>query len=103
MKTYCISINGQKAVDRAREICKGFCYRKFCELGYIEIVVDEPGTYKGRPNKWVDISYIENLQNVDQLVIALPNIGFFGCYAVIAEETLVGSTIHQKEIMSLTL
>lgn len=88
--SYCVSINGQKAVDVGYKFCNGKCYRGIYNhkkrLGQLEVVIDSPGEYKGRPNKWVDISWIENTKTLETVKKLLPKLGFSGCYAIVTKD-----------------
>lgn len=71
MKQFNIAINGQKAVDAARAFIGTACYRGIYNHGkriaQVEIVIDEPGTYKGNSNKWVDVTIL-NQKNIEMVV-----------------------------------
>lgn len=82
---YCILINGYKAVNVARRFCSGYCYRNLSTFGQIEITEDEEGIYNGLPRKWVDVSYIQNGNNIPEVLGELSKIGFKGEAALISE------------------
>lgn len=89
-KQYTISVNGKKAVDIASHINSGKCYSALKIngqfAGQIEVTIDDDGMYNGRPNKWVDISFIPS-EMVFSVIAWLTNNGFSGCFAYIAEES----------------
>jgi len=91
---YVIAINGQTAVDAGYTFCNGYCYRQLTVDGkfiaQIEVVVDEPGTYNGNPNKWVDAAYIKTGKDVEKALSALASIGFSGCPCLISKCTVSG-------------
>ena len=100
---YTISINGQKAVDAAREILGRHC-TKLIKLvdedasGQMEIVLDSDDVYNGYIQKWVDISYIDTREEADAIIANLPAMGFGGCEAELLLETMHGSYSDQAEI-----
>lgn len=101
MKQFNIAINGQKAVDAARAFIKNACYRGLYNHGkriaQVEIVIDEPGTYKGNPNKWVDVTIL-NQKNIENVVNQLSRIGFNGCPCVVQAETVTGCLINSVDL-----
>ena len=100
-KYFVIALNGQKAVDAAKKILQNRCYCSICNgLAQIEIVIDEPGTYNGRVNKWVDCSYILNLENVQSVLEWLADSGFGGCDYIVCECEQNGCTCNEHEINS---
>lgn len=86
---YYIAVNGQKAVDLARKIIGNKCYLALMPNGkwltQIEVVIDEPGNYNGKPNKWVDFSFI-NPEDIETVIKWLKENGFSGCFAYMANE-----------------
>lgn len=105
-KTFCISINGQRAVDLGYAIQNGYCYSAIYDsstkIGQLEVVIDEPGIYKGRTNKWVDVSYIEQ-DNVDVALSILSRMGFKGCHALIIEEIDDGKYFEQNTLCGVII
>lgn len=88
-KHYCISVNGQKAVDAARAFIGPRCYRQI-EIGgtfaaQAEIVIDSDGEYHGYTNKWVDFSFVPAAM-VPAVFSWLENNGFSGCLATFNPE-----------------
>lgn len=98
-KSYLISINGQRAVDVGYNIQKNHCYKSF-SFGQLEVVLDDEDMYNNFPQKWVDISFI---QNVDIALDALAKLGFVGCPAIISEEIIDGCIAHDKEICGVII
>ena len=88
-KKYCISVNGERAVKLGYEFTAGKCYRAVMInnrfSGQLEVVIDNEGTYNGRPNKWISISYIP-VNMVVQVIAWLEDNGFSHCFATIQEE-----------------
>lgn len=103
--TYTISINGQKAVDTARKIQKNHCYKRLFKngkyLAQMEIVLDDDGVYNGKPNKWVDVSYISTYENVFKTIQLLIKLGFNDCFCFLAEESEEDN--HYRELFTFTL
>lgn len=101
MEQFNIAINGQKAVDVARAFVGPACYRGIYNHGkriaQAEIVIDEPGTYKGHPNKWVDVTIPEQ-QNVESVIKQLSRIGFAGCPCMVQAETVTGCWIDSVDL-----
>lgn len=106
MKQFNIAINGQKAVDVARAFIGPVCYRGIYNHGkriaQVEVVVDEPGTYKGNPNKWVDVTIL-NQKNIEIVVNQLSRIGFKGCPCVVQTETVTGCLINSVDLCCFIL
>lgn len=101
MKQFNIAINGQKAVDAARAFIGPACYRGIYNHGekiaQIEVVVDEPGTYKGNTNKWVDVT-IPKQRHVENVVKQLFRLGFKGCPCMVQVETVTGCYINSTDL-----
>lgn len=96
---FVISINGQRAVSAAYALCNGKCYTHTPgHIAQIEVVIDEPGTYNGIPQKWVDASYIKSGKDVIRTLDALKVMGFGGCPCVVQHCTLCGSLEKQTEL-----
>lgn len=93
MKQFNIAINGQKAVDVARAFVGSGCYRGIYNHGkkiaQVEVVIDDTGTYNGNPNKWVDVTVLEQKQ-IETVVKQLFRLGFAGCPCIVQEEILIG-------------
>ena len=104
--SYCISINGQRAVDLGYKFQNGSCYRGIYNhgkrLGQLEVVIDEPGEYNGYSEKWVDVSYIEH-KNIDAVLKQLKRLGFSGCFAVLSESHENNGYCTEKTIKEFTL
>ena len=97
-KTYCININGQKAIDAAKKIIGNYCYKNLGELGQVEIVLDSEETYNGLTQKWVAVSYIQTINNVQNALNYLRNNGFLGCIVTVSVDDLEGcfaDTAHE--------
>lgn len=98
---YVISINGQKAVDSAKKLTRGYCYTGLynhsVKLGQVEITIDDDGFYKGIPNKWVDVSYISH-KNINLALLELSRKGFKGCPAMISKCKLHGCVEEVEEL-----
>lgn len=105
-KTFCISINGQKAVDLGYAIQNGNCYAQIwngsISIGQLEVVIDEPGVYNGFPKKWVDVSFIKH-ENVELAMSMLRRLGFSRCPAVIIEEIDDGNFFNQNELCGVII
>lgn len=101
MKQFNIAINGQKAVDVARAFIGPVCYRGIYNHGkriaQVEVVVDEPGTYKGLPNKWVDVTDL-NRRDIETVVNQLSRLGFSGCPCMIQSETVTGCLVNSTDL-----
>jgi hypothetical protein len=101
--SYTVSINGQRAVNRAYEIIGNHCYTGIyinsVRVAQMEVVLDEEGEYNGWLIKWVDVSYI-NETNIDAVICELSNMGFSGCKAVLMEDRYdgYGCICKQKEV-----
>lgn len=101
--TYTVSINGQRAVNRAYEINNGHCYTGIYinseRVAQMEVVLDEDGTYNGWAVKWVDVSYVKP-SDVENVIAELSRMGFGGCKAVLMEDHIEEDSyiIQQKEI-----
>lgn len=97
MKTYVsLSLYGQKAVDWAYAIQNGKCYAHILgengrKIAQMEVVIDQPGTYNGLEQKWVDVTILD--KNPQTVVRKLAEIGFAGCWALIALEQECGGFI----------
>jgi hypothetical protein len=93
MKQFNIAINGQRAVDAAYAFIRTRCYRGIYNHGekiaQVEVVIDDPGTYNGNPNKWVDVTVLEQKQ-IETVVKQLSRLGFMGCPCIVQEESLIG-------------
>lgn len=92
-RRYVIEVNGQKAVDAARDFIGARCYRQL-QIGgafaaQVEVVIDEPGDYNGYANKWVAFSFIPAAM-VPAVFAWLENNGFSGCLASLANEDADG-------------
>lgn len=93
-KQYCISVNGQQAVNAAAKLIGNRCYMpvksdeieyKDLYIGQLEIVLDDDRIYNGLPCKWVSLSFIPS-ENIIPAVIWLKNHGFENCHADIVQE-----------------
>lgn len=88
-KKYCISVNGQKAVNIAKELQQGKCYKVIESNGefaaQMEIVLDDDTIYNGYVSKWVSFSFIP-CDMVSPVISWLQENGFSLCNAVISEE-----------------
>lgn len=85
---YCISVNGQCAVNQAKKIIGNKCYQPIFQnsfIGQIEITIDEPGEYNGLPKKWVSISFIPH-NKIDKVISWLQDNGFSDMLSVIQQE-----------------
>lgn len=105
-KQMCVMINGARAVELAHRFIGDFCYRGVYEhekrLAQMEVVIDEEGDYKGKPNKWVSVIII-NLNDVERTINQLCRLGFEGCLAYIAEETITGCFIEEDFLCGIIL
>lgn len=101
MQQFNIAVNGQKAVDAARAFIGPVCYRGIYNhgkrLAQVEIVVDEPGTYKGLPNKWVDVTVL-NQRDIEGVVSQLSRLGFSGCPCMIQGENVMGCLVNSTDL-----
>ena len=93
MKQFNIAINGQKAVNSARSFignacCKGI-YNHGKRIAQVEVVIDDDGSYNGSPNKWVDVTVLEQKQ-IGTVVNQLSRLGFSGCPCIIQVENVSG-------------
>lgn len=88
-KKYHIEINGQKAVDMAYAILNSKCYSVIHINGsfaaQMEVAIDEPGMYNGRPNKWVSFGYIP-YEMIEKVINWLSENGFSGFFTIIQQE-----------------
>lgn len=99
MTYYTISINGQKAVDVGYRITAGRCYKRLENgIAQLEVVVDDPGTYNGNPNKWVDVSYIKTGSDVEKVINILAKLGFSGCPCLVTKDTASGCYVKSAEL-----
>ena len=101
MKQFNIAINGQKAVDTARAFigdscCKGI-YNHGKRIGKVEVVIDDDGSYNGNPNKWVDVTVLEQ-KHIETVVKQLPRLGFSGCPCIIQIENISGCYAVAKDL-----
>lgn len=106
MQQFNIAVNGQKAVDAARAFIGPACYRGIYNhgkrLAQVEIVVDEPGTYKGLPNKWVDVTVL-NQCDIEGVVSQLSRLGFSGCPCMIQAENVLGCLVNSTDLCCFIL
>ena len=104
--TYCLSFNGQNAVDIGYKFQNGSCYRPIYNHGkmiaQLEVVIDEEGTYNGFPCKWVEVSYI-NQKDINAVISQLAKIGFKNQIAWLDEEEIKGSMAYQKLICGVKI
>ena len=102
----CVMVHGQKAVDLARQYIGNKCYSGVYVNGewiaQAEVTVDDDGYYNGRPNKWVDFSYIKP-ENVEKVLSWLRENGFSGCFAVIRDEIMNGDLVMPVSEKEITL
>lgn len=101
MQQFNIAVNGQKAVEAARAFigsacCRGI-YNHGKRLAQVEIVVDEPGMYKGLPNKWVDVTVLKQ-RDIEAVVIQLSRLGFSGCPCMIQAENVMGCLANSTDL-----
>ena len=105
-KTYCLSFNGQNAVDIGYKFQNGSCYRPIYDHGKViaqlEVVIDENGMYNGLPCKWVDVSYIDK-KNINAVINQLGKIGFKNKIAWLEEEEIEGSFAVSKIICGVKI
>lgn len=98
---YVIAINGQKAVDAARELTRGYCYTSLynhgIKLAQVEVTIDDDGFYNGNPNQWVDVSFIAH-KNIELTILELSRKGFKGCPAIISKCKLHGCVEEAEEL-----
>lgn len=101
MKQFNIAINGQRAVDAAYAFVGSGCYRGIYNHGkriaQMEVVIDEPGTYRGNSNKWVDVTIFEQKQ-IETVVKQLGRLGFNGCPCLVQLETVTGCMINSIDL-----
>lgn len=101
MKQFNIAINGQKAVEAARAFIGTDCYRGIYNHGkriaQLEIVIDEPGTYKGNTNKWVDVTILKQ-KHIESVIKQLSRLGFKGCPCVMQAEIVTGCLINSTDL-----
>lgn len=106
MKQFNIAINGQKAVDAAYAFIGSSCYRGIYNhgkrIGQMEVVIDEDGYYNGNPNKWVDVTVLEQKQ-IETVINQLSRIGFKGCPCIIQEENLHGCMISATDLCCIII
>lgn len=104
--TYCLSFNGQNAVDSGYKFQNGYCYRPIYNHGDIiaqlEVVIDEPGSYNDLPCKWVDVSYIDK-KNINAVINQLEKIGFKNQTAWLYEEDINGSMSMAKLVCGVKI
>ena len=101
MKQFNIAINGQKAVNAARSFignacCKGI-YNHGKRIGQVEVVIDDDGSYNGNPNKWVDVTVLEQ-KHIETVVKQLVRIGFKNCPCIIQVENVSGGYAAAKDL-----
>ena len=101
LKQFNIAINGQKAVDAASAFIKNACYRGIYNHGekiaQVEIVIDEPGTYNGNPNKWVDVTILKQ-KHIESVIKQLSRLGFKGCPCMMQAETVTGCLANNTNL-----
>ena len=101
MKQFNIAINGQKAVDAARSFMGDACYRGIYNHGkriaQVEVVVDDGGEYRGSPNKWVDVTVLEQ-KHIETVVKQLSRLGFSNCPCIIQVENVSGGYAAAKDL-----
>lgn len=87
MKDYIVvSLYGQKAVNRAYAIQNGKCYTDISgengrKITQLEATVNEPGTYNGLVQKWVDVTIVDG--DLETTLSKLAEIGFSGTWALV--------------------
>ena len=96
-----IAINGQKAVDAARSFignacCKGI-YNHGKRIAQVEIVIDDDGSYNGIPNKWVDVTVLEQ-KHIETVLKQLARLGFNNCPCIIQVENVSGCYAGSKDL-----
>lgn len=101
LKQFNIAINGQKAVDAAHAFVKNACYRGIYDHGekiaQVEIVIDEPGTYNGNSNKWVDVTILKQ-KHIESVIKQLSRIGFKGCPCVMQAVIVTGCLSNSTDL-----
>ena len=101
MKQFNIAINGQKAVNVARSFignacCKGI-YNHGKRIAQVEVVVDDDGHFNGSPNKWVDVTVLEQ-KHIETVVKQLARLGFNNCPCIIQIENVSGCYAVAKDL-----
>ena len=101
MRQFNIAINGQKAVDAARSFignacCKGI-YNHGKRIAQVEVVIDDDGHFNGSPNKWVDVTVLEQ-KHIETVVNQLSRIGFKKCPCIIQLENVSGCYAAAKDL-----
>ena len=106
MKQFNIAINGQAAVDAAYAFIGNGCYRGIYNhgkrIGQIEVTIDDDGYYNGNPNKWVDVTVLQQNQ-IETVLKQLSRIGFSGCPCIIQDETLDGCIATATDLCCLII
>lgn len=101
MKQFNIAINGQKAVDAARAFIGNGCYRGIYNHGkkiaQVEVVIDDDGSFNGNPNKWVDVTVLEQ-KHIETVVKQLFRLGFNNCPCIIQIENASGCYAAAKDL-----
>ena len=100
MKQFNIAINGQKAVNAARYFvgnacCKGI-YNHGKRIAQVEVAIDDDGSYNGSPNKWVDVTVLEQ-KHIETVLKQLARLGFNNCPCIIQIENVSGCYAAAKE------
>ena len=106
MEQFNIAINGQKAVNAARSFignacCKGI-YNHGKRIAQVEVVIDDDGTYNGSPNKWVDVTILEQ-KHIETVVKQLSRLGFNKCPCIIQVENVSGCYAAAKDLCCLII
>lgn len=106
MKQFNIAINGQKAVDAAYAFVGNACYRGIYNhgkrIGQVEVTIDDAGCYNGNPNKWVDVTVLQQNQ-IETMLKQLSRIGFAGCPCIIQQEDLTGCMATATDLCCLII
>ena len=101
MEQFNIAINGQKAVDATRSFignacCKGI-YNHGKRIAQVEVVIDDDGYFNGSPNKWVDVTVLEQ-KHIETVLKQLARIGFNNCPCIIQIENVSGCYAAAKDL-----
>lgn len=93
-----LSIYGAEAVKIGYKFQGNYCYRGIYNHGkriaQLEVVVDEPGYYKGLEKKWVDVTILGN--NLDATLKQLRRIGFAKCWTLCYTEDADGNKFSDE-------